>query len=120
MSLVLRCRGVSNAAWVAIEVARTARRCLVASYFFLCTKKGSPAQGEAILAQAGTSAVGCFANRIVSKGSRQQSDAHQSVGSYEELDKGTHTYSHTHTLARRDMTVLTEQAKAFTLPMWGL
>ena len=77
-------------------MARTARRCLVASYFFLCTKKGSPAQGEAILAQAGTSAVGCFANRIVSKGSRQQSDAHQSVGSYEELDKGTHTYSHTH------------------------
>ena len=95
MSLVLRCRGVSHAAWVAIKVARTARRCLVASYFFLCIKKGSPAQGEAILAQAGTSAVGCFGrngkkqkegllctNRIVSKGSRQQSDAHRSVGSY--------------------------------------
>ena len=31
-----------------------------------------------------------------------------------------HTHTHTHTLARRDMTVLTEQAKAFTLPMWGL
>ena len=71
------------------------KKMLGCQLLFLCIKKGSPAQGEAILAQAGTSAVGCFGrngkkqkegllctNRIVSKGSRQQSDAHRSVGSY--------------------------------------
>lgn len=58
--------------------------------------------------------------RIISMGSRQQSDAHRSVGSYEEPDKGSHfkvTHSYTQTLAHHDMTV---QAKAFTLAVWGL